>query len=72
MSDLLRIALSGLVANQSAMSTTGHNIASAGVDGFSRQRVELGTRSPQYFPGGYIGRGVDVQSVQRKIGRAHV
>jgi flagellar hook-associated protein 1 FlgK len=67
MSDLMRIALSGLVANQTALSTTGHNIAGASVEGFSRQRVELGTRTPQYFPGGYIGRGVDVDNIRRTV-----
>lgn len=67
MSDLMRIALTGLVANQTALSTTGHNIAGAAVEGFSRQRVEFGTQSPQYFPGGYIGRGVDVQNIQRTV-----
>ena len=67
MSDLMRIALSGLVANQAAMNTTGHNIAGAGVEGFSRQRVELGTQAPQYFPGGFIGRGVDVENIQRTV-----
>lgn len=67
MSDLMRIALSGLVANQTALSTVGHNIAGAGVEGFSRQRVELGTQSPQYFPGGYVGRGVDVNAITRTV-----
>jgi flagellar hook-associated protein 1 FlgK len=67
MSDLMRIALSGLVANQAAMNTTGHNIAGAGVEGFSRQRVELGIQPPQYFPGGFIGRGVDVENIQRTV-----
>lgn len=67
MSDLMRIALTGLVANQTALSTTGHNIAGAAVEGFSRQRVEFGTQSPQYFPGGFIGRGVDVQNIQRTV-----
>ena len=63
----MRIALSGLVANQAAMNTTGHNIAGAGVEGFSRQRVELGIQPPQYFPGGFIGRGVDVENIQRTV-----
>ena len=67
MSDLMRIALSGLVANQAAMNTTGHNIAGAGVEGFSRQRVELGAQAPQYFPGGYVGRGVDIVDIQRTV-----
>jgi flagellar hook-associated protein 1 FlgK len=67
MSDLMRIALSGLVANQAALSTVGHNIAGAGVEGFSRQRVELGTQPPQYFPGGYVGRGVDINAITRTV-----
>ena len=67
MSDLLRIAVSGLVANQAALNTTGHNISNAGVEGYSRQRVDLVTRTPQFLQGGYFGRGVEVQTVERLV-----
>jgi flagellar hook-associated protein 1 FlgK len=66
-SDLLRIAVSGLVANQAALNTTGHNISNAGVEGYSRQRVDLVTRPPQFERSGYFGRGVDVQTVERLV-----
>ena len=41
MADLLRIATTGLLAYQGSLNTTGHNIANAGVEGYSRQRAEL-------------------------------
>ncbi|MFM7273738.1 MAG: flagellar hook-associated protein FlgK [Gammaproteobacteria bacterium] len=67
MSELLRIATSSLVANQAALTTTGHNIANAGVEGYSRQRLELGTRPPQFISGAFFGRGVDIQTVERTV-----
>ncbi|MDQ7075445.1 MAG: flagellar hook-associated protein FlgK [Gammaproteobacteria bacterium] len=41
MSDLLSIGLSGVLANQSALATAGHNIANVSTAGYSRQSVEL-------------------------------
>ncbi|MFZ5620706.1 MAG: flagellar hook-associated protein FlgK [Pseudomonadota bacterium] len=65
MADIFGTATSGLQAYQRALSTAGHNIANANTPGYSRQRVELTTRPPQLSGTGYIGSGVQVDSVRR-------
>ena len=62
---LLGTAASGLLTFQRAIGVTGHNIANANTEGFTRQRVELGTRVPSLTGQGYIGNGVQVESVER-------
>ena len=59
--------ISGLMANRRGLATTGHNIANVNTEGYTRQRVELGTRPPMGYGNGFIGSGVDVTSVQRVI-----
>ena len=65
MPDILRTGLSGLIAFQRALATTGHNIANVATDGYSRQVTDLAARPPQGFGSGFVGAGVDVQSVRR-------
>lgn len=65
MVDILRTAVSGLMAFRAAMSATGHNVANVNTPYYSRQRVELGTPLPEKHPYGYMGRGVDIESVAR-------
>ena len=67
MADLLRIATTGLMAYQGALNTTGHNIANAGVDGYSRQRAELATLPGQELQGLVFGNGVDIAAVSRIV-----
>ena len=67
MVDILRTAVTGLMAFRTAMATTGHNVANVNTPYYSRQRVELGTPTPEKYPYGYMGRGVDVDSVTRSI-----
>lgn len=62
---LLNIGSRAMTASYTALQTTGHNIANASVQGYSRQRVELSTAEGQNTGAGYLGRGVDVQSVSR-------
>lgn len=62
---LLGIGTSALQAFRSALNTTGHNIANANTPGYSRQRVDLTSSTPQYAGYGYIGTGVHTDSVQR-------
>jgi flagellar hook-associated protein 1 FlgK len=62
---LLSIGTRAMFANYAALTATGHNIANANVDGYSRQRVELATASGQYSGSGFFGKGVDVQTVTR-------
>lgn len=65
MPGLLNIGLSGIRANQLGLTTTGNNIANANVEGFSRQRLEVGTRPSQFLGSGFVGNGVDVQDITR-------
>ncbi len=63
--DLLGVSVSGALASQRALATTGHNIANANTEGYSRQRVDMGTRTPQLAGNGAIGTGVTVNNVER-------
>ncbi|HYM34890.1 MAG TPA: flagellar hook-associated protein FlgK, partial [Steroidobacteraceae bacterium] len=65
MADMLSSATSGLLAFQRALDTTSHNISNVNTDGYSRQRVEIGTRQPQPFSNGFVGTGADVTTIQR-------
>lgn len=62
---VLSTGLSGLQAFQRALSTTGHNIANAATEGYSRQRVELVPKDPLRLGGSYLGTGVNVQTIRR-------
>jgi len=59
------IGTSGLLAFQRALSVTGNNIANSATEGYSRQRIDLSTRTPQFAGNGYFGSGVQVGGVQR-------
>ncbi len=67
MTDILSTGVSGLLAFQRGLATTSQNIANAATEGYSRQRIELEARLPQGFGSGFIGRGVDVTSIQRLL-----
>ncbi len=69
MGDMLASATSGLLAFQRALDTTSHNISNATTDGFSRQRVLIGTRLPTPYSTGFVGNGVSVQTVERLFDR---
>jgi flagellar hook-associated protein 1 FlgK len=64
-SGLLGIATSGLTAFQRSLTTTGHNISNVNTEGYSRQRVDLTERPPQFTGAGFLGNGVDIASVTR-------
>src|SRR6056297_1131274 len=64
-SGVFGIGTSALLAYQRALSTTGHNIANVGTEGYSRQRVDLAVRNPQFSGAGYFGQGVDIDGVNR-------
>ncbi|HPO11851.1 MAG TPA: flagellar hook-associated protein FlgK [Candidatus Hydrogenedentes bacterium] len=61
----LDIGRAGMLAAQVQLDTTGHNIANVNRAGYSRQRVELTTRMPNYKPYGAIGRGPAIDSITR-------
>ncbi|GAB3357605.1 MULTISPECIES: flagellar hook-associated protein FlgK [Giesbergeria] len=62
---LLNVGARALQVNQTAIQTTGHNIANVNTAGYSRQTVTLGTMPSQYTTDGYIGKGVDVEGILR-------
>ena len=63
--NLMNIGTSALAASQAALTTTGHNIANVNTVGYSRQSTVQSTRVPELSGGGFFGRGVDVDTVQR-------
>lgn len=67
MPDILRTGLSGLLAFQRALTVTGNNIANASTPGYSRQRVELQARRPEGFGYGFVGTGVQINTISRVI-----
>ena len=67
MASLISIGVTGLTANQLALGTTGNNITNASVAGYSRQRVNLVTGPEQSSGVGFIGSGVQVDSVRRIV-----
>ena len=64
-SNILSIGQSALAAAQVGISTTGHNIANASTDGYSRQVVTQSANQAQNFGYGYVGQGTSVASVNR-------
>lgn len=62
----LNTATSGLLAQQNALQTIGHNVSNVNTPGYSRQRVDLQTNVAQQVPGvGQIGTGVQVAGISR-------
>jgi len=62
---MLNIGTSALITSQGALSTTSHNISNVNTEGYSRQRIEQGTRLPNFEGGYYVGSGVEITSVER-------
>ncbi|MDO8250874.1 MAG: flagellar hook-associated protein FlgK [Rhodoferax sp.] len=67
MSGLLSVGTRALQANQVALQTAGNNIANVNTPGYSRQTVVLQNVPGQFTGGGYIGKGVEVQTIQRNF-----
>jgi len=63
----LSMASESLFVARQGVDTTGHNIANAQTDGYSRQRVNAQPRDPTYQRGVIKGNGV----YARDIGRSH-
>lgn len=64
-SGMLGVGVSGLLAYQRSLQTVSHNIANANTEGYSRQRVVLGTQTPTLNGSNYLGNGVTIQGVER-------
>ena len=65
--NLNSIGLGALLSAQSALATTGHNIANAGTPGYSRQRLELSATSALVEGGHSFGQGVQINGVNRIV-----
>lgn len=65
MPDLANIALSGLSAHKTALSTAGHNIANVDTEGYSRQVATFDTFPPEPAGNGFIGSGVTISNINR-------
>jgi flagellar hook-associated protein 1 FlgK len=68
----LEIARRGLMAQQAALNTTGHNIANQGTEGYTRQRVNMSATAAIPYPSlvnspsyGQVGTGVEITTVER-------
>lgn len=61
----MNVGVSSLIANQHALTTTGHNIANVNSAGYSRQTVATKALVGQNMGTGYVGKGVQVASVMR-------
>jgi flagellar hook-associated protein 1 FlgK len=63
--DLLSIGRSSLSTSKKSLATTGHNIANANTEGYSRQEVRTKTGTPIAEGQHVFGSGVTIQSVKR-------
>lgn len=63
--DLYQTGVSGLMAAQAQMATTGHNIANVNTEGYHRQRVEQITNTSLLQGGLHLGTGTQVSDVTR-------
>ncbi|OUR72929.1 flagellar hook-associated protein FlgK [Methylophaga sp. 41_12_T18] len=62
---LLNIGVSALTTTQASLATTSHNISNVNTEGYSRQRVDQVTYTPNFQGTHYIGSGVTVGGVER-------
>ena len=67
MSDVLGVSISGLRVSQNAIRTTGHNIANANTDGYSRQTVDINSNQASYQGGFAMGNGSYTADIQRVV-----
>jgi flagellar hook-associated protein 1 FlgK len=61
----LEVGRRGLFAQQMALNTTGHNIANANTNGYTRQRVEMQATNPISTSGVKLGTGVETTQIVR-------
>ncbi|QBE64834.1 flagellar hook-associated protein FlgK [Pseudoduganella lutea] len=65
MSNLLSIGRTGLLAAQTGLATTGHNITNSSVPGYTRQGIVQSTLPPLSQGVGYVGTGTQVAQIKR-------
>ena len=61
----LNIGYTGLSAAQVGISTTGHNIANAETEGYTRQRAITSANTPISTRNGSVGNGTEIQDIKR-------
>ncbi len=61
----LDISITGLNAFRTALTTVSNNIANANTEGYSRQEVQINSRTPRPSSGGFIGSGAFVSNIKR-------
>ena len=61
------IGLRALLTSRTALETIGHNVSNANTEGYSRQRIDLGTARPQNLRGLQLGAGVEADAVTRTV-----
>jgi len=62
---ILNVGTRALLANQVVLQTTGNNIANVNTPGYSRQTAVLQAVQGQFTGSGYVGKGVEVSTIQR-------
>lgn len=65
--DILGVSISGLRVSQNALRTTGHNIANANTEGYSRQLTEINSLGSSLNGSGYLGSGAYTKSIERVV-----
>lgn len=65
MANILDIGAKSLMNMQHALSTTGHNIANANTDGYSRQQIRMDSGNYREYGFGFVGQGASVGSIDR-------
>jgi len=64
-SSILNIGVTALKAAQAGIATTSHNISNAATPGYSRQEAVQSSSLAMYTGSGYLGQGVQVDTVKR-------
>ena len=59
------IGLSALNAAQRGLLVSGHNVSNAATPGYTRQQIDQSTNQAQATGSGFIGQGVQIDSVKR-------
>jgi flagellar hook-associated protein 1 FlgK len=62
---IMSMGTESLMNSRMGVDVTGHNIANAHTDGYSRQRVNVGSRDPARFGNHTLGQGATVKSIER-------
>jgi flagellar hook-associated protein 1 FlgK len=59
------IAKEALLTHQMGVAVTGHNIANVNTQGYTRQKLSLETRDPEWSTPGQLGLGVKASAIKR-------